>query len=142
MRRWHYFLLAGCLAVAAAVCLFLGITLMPNMQSYVGDNYQRYSGSGDSARYACSGSPSDVADDIAEEQNPAAQADDGKTTYLRYDDSIVTVGPDGTRPCSVRVESLGGGYSHGSYVFLGPGFYPGSPASGSSGSPGGPDGTK
>jgi len=142
MRRIHFFLLSGALTAAAAVCLYFGVTLLPNIGSYVGSNYQRYAGSGDTTRYACSGKPSDVADDLAEAQDPEAQATDGKTTYLRYDDNIVAVGPDGSRPCSIRVEGLGGGYNHGSYVFLGPGFYPGSPASGSSGSPGGPDGTK
>jgi hypothetical protein len=142
VSRRYLFLLSGGLAVAAAVCLYFGITLLPNIGSYVTDNYQRYAGSGDTSRYACSGSPSDVADDLAEAQDPEAQASDGKTSYLRYDDNIVAVGPDGNRPCSIRVESLDSGYGHGTYVFLGPGFYPGSPASGSSGSPGGPDGTK
>ena len=62
--------------------------------------------------------------------------------YLRYDDAIVTVGPDGPHPCSVRVEDLAAGYSHGAFIFLGPGFYPGSPARGSGGSTGGPGGAK
>lgn len=136
------FWISGGLAVAAVVCLYLGISALPNTRSYIEDNYQQYSGSGDTARYSCSGSPDDVADDIAEDQVPDAQAGDGKSTFLRYDDSIVTVGPDGNRPCSVRVESLDAGYSHGSFIYLGPGFTPGSPSSGSGGSPGGPDGTK
>ncbi len=142
LRRIHFFLLSGALAVAAAVCLYFGVTLLPNIRSYVTDNYRQYSSNGDTTRYACSGSPSSVADDLADAQDPDAQTSSGKTTYLRYDDSIVAVGPDGNRPCTIRVEGLGAGYNHGSYVFLGPGFYPGSPASGSSGSPGGPDGTK
>ena len=142
MKRIHFFLLSGALTVAAAVCLYFGVTLMPDIRSYVTDNYQQYSGSGDTTHYACSGSPASVADDLADAQDPDAQVTNGKTTYLRYDDNIVAVGPEGNRPCSIRVEGLGAGYNHGSYVFLGPGFYPGSPASGSSGSPGGPDGTK
>ena len=142
MRRIHFFLLSGGLAVAAAVCLYFGVTLLPNANSYITDNYQRYSSSGGTTRYACTGTPADVASDLADAQDPEAQATDGKTTYLRYDDNIVAVGPDGNRPCSIRVEGLDSGYNHGSYVFLGPGFYSGSPASGSSGSPGGPDGTK
>jgi hypothetical protein len=142
MSRVHLFVLSGGLVVAAAVCLYFGITLLPDIRSYVTDNYQQYSGSGDTARYACTGSPNDVADDLAEAQDPNAQASDGKTSYLRYDDNIVTVGPDGNHPCSIRIEGLAAGYNHGTYLFLGPGFYPGSPASGSSGSPGGPDGTK
>ncbi|MEQ0669918.1 DUF4247 domain-containing protein, partial [Mycobacterium tuberculosis] len=52
--------------------------------------------------------------------------------------NIVTVGPDGTYPCIIRVENLSAGYNHGAYVFLGPGFTPGSPSGGSGGSPGGP----
>jgi Domain of unknown function (DUF4247) len=142
VSRMVLFVISGLLAVAGATCLYFGVTLLPDVGSYVSSNYQRYAGTGDGARYACSGSPSSVADDLANAQDPDAQASDGKTTYLRYDDNIVTVGPDGNRPCSIRVEGLNGGYSHGTYVFLGPGFYPGSPASGSSGTPGGPDGTK
>ena len=142
VSRMVLFIISGVLAVAAATCLYFGVTLLPDVRSYVSSNYQQYAGTGDGARYACSGSPSSVASDLADAQDPDAQASDGKSTYLRYDDNIVTVGPDGTRPCSIRVEGLNGGYSHGTYVFLGPGFYPGSPASGSSGTPGGPDGTK
>ncbi len=64
------------------------------------------------------------------------------TEYLRYEDDIAVVGPDGNRPCTVRLEDVNEGYSHGSFIFLGPGFTPGSPSSGSGGSPGGPDGAK
>jgi hypothetical protein len=142
VSRMVLFIISGVLAVAAATCLYFGVTLLPDVRSYVSSNYQQYAGTGDGARYACSGSPSSVASDLADAQDPDAQASDGKSTYLRYDDNIVTVGPDGNRPCSIRVEGLNGGYSHGTYVFLGPGFYPGSPASGSSGTAGGPDGTK
>jgi len=142
VSRTVLFVISGLLAVAAATCLYFGVTLLPDVRSYVNSNYQRYAGTGDSARYACSGSPSAVASDLADAQEPDTQASNGATTYLRYDDNIVTVGPDGNRPCSIRVEGLNGGYSHGMYMFLGPGFYPGSPASGSSGTPGGPDGTK
>lgn len=142
MSRTLLFLTSAGLALSAAVCLFLAVTLMPNIRSYVGGHYQQYSGSGDTARYACSGSPDDVADDLAEQQAPAATADDNGTQYLRYDDSIVSVGPADNRPCSIRVEGLNAGYNHGSFIFLGPGFSPGSPSSGSGGSPGGPDGTK
>ena len=46
----------------------------------------------------------------------------GGTQYLRYDDAIVSVGADGTHPCSIRVEDLAAGYSHGSFIFLGPGL--------------------
>ncbi|MDF2583612.1 MAG: hypothetical protein K0R33_2255, partial [Mycobacterium sp.] len=55
---------------------------------------------------------------------------------------IVIVGPDGRYPCSVRVEDINSRYSGGGFIFLGPGFTPGSPAGGSGGSSGGPGGTK
>ena len=71
-----------------------------------------------------------------------ARASSAGSQYLRYDDAIVTVGPDGPHSCSVRVEDLAAGYSHGAFIFLGPGFYPGSPAHGSGGSTGGPGGAK
>ena len=61
MSRMYLFVLSGGLAVAAAVCLYFGITLLPNIGSYVTDNYHQYAGSGDTARYACTGSPNDVA---------------------------------------------------------------------------------
>jgi hypothetical protein len=54
----------------------------------------------------------------------------------------VIVGPDGNRPCSIRLEGLSAGYSHGAFLFLGPGFTPGSPSGGAGGSPGGPGGIK
>lgn len=75
-------------------------------------------------------------------QTPAARASHTDTEYLRYRNNIVTVGPDGTYPCIIRVENLSAGYNHGAYVFLGPGFTPGSPSGGSGGSPGGPGGSK
>lgn len=136
------FLISGVLAVGAAVCLYFGVTLLPNIRSYVGDTYQQYAGSGNEARYQCDGSPDDVADDLAAQQDPDAQADDKGVQYLRYDDDIVLVGPDGKRPCTIRVEGLGDGYNQGSFVFLGSGFFAGSPSGSAGGSPGGPDGAK
>jgi hypothetical protein len=137
------FFISGGLAVAAAVCLYFGVTLMPDIRSYVSGNYQQYAGTGNGARYTCTGSPSDVADNLADAQDPDAQAQHGTSQYLRYDDDIVVVGPDGSRPCAIRVESLNeGGYHQGSYIFLGPGFFAGSPSGSAGGSPGGPDGAK
>lgn len=66
------------------------------------------------------------------------RAADGDSQYLRYGDDIVIVGPDGDRPCSIRVEPLSAGYNHGSFIFLGPGFTPGSPCGGSGGTPADP----
>jgi hypothetical protein len=131
MTRNNLFWLAGGLAVAGFVMLFIGISLMGNnIRSYVASNYQEYSRDGDGARYACDGTPDRVAHEIAQAQPPEAE------------DDVVSVGPDGGRPCSIRVEDTDARYSSGGFIFLGPGFTPGSPAGGSGGGPGGPDGSK
>ncbi|SOX53377.1 DUF4247 domain-containing protein, partial [Mycobacterium ahvazicum] len=143
VSRKQLFRLAGGLAAASVVSLVIGIILLQkDITGYIASNYREYWRDANATRYLCSGSPDQVADALADYQEPAARADNDNNEYLRYSDHIVTVGPDGNHPCSIRVESLGAGYSHGSYVFLGPGFSPGSPSSGSGGSPGGPGGTK
>lgn len=143
MTRANLYWIAFGLAVGGFICLFWGISLMGNdVRSHVANKYQEYSRDGDGARYACDGSPAVVANEIAGLYEPEAKARDGNTDYLRYDDDIVSVGPDGSRPCSVRVEDIDARYSSGGFIFLGPGFTPGSPAGGSGGSPGGPDGNK
>lgn len=143
MSRNRLFVLAGALGAAAVVCLVFGIILLQkNIASYVAGHYHEYARDVNGTRYQCTGSPDQVADELADYAPPAARADDGKTEYLRYSNDIVIVGPDGDHPCSIRVEPLSAGYSHGSFIFLGPGFTPGSPSGGSGGSPGGPGGTK
>lgn len=143
MSRKQLFWLAGGLAAASVVSLVVGIILLQkDIAGYIASNYREYSRDANATRYLCSGSPDQVADALADYQEPEARADNDNNEYLRYSDNVVTVGPDGNHPCSIRVESLGAGYSHGSYVFLGPGFSPGSPSSGSGGSPGGPGGAK
>jgi hypothetical protein len=140
MRRGHLFLIAGLLAVAAVGCLIGSIVVGKDIGGYLGDNYT----SAGSNRYTCSGAPDDVADDIADDQPPEARTTDDKTNteYLRYDNQIVTVGKFGNQACSIHVETLNDGYNQGHYTYLGPGFYPGSPASSSGGDSGGPGGIK
>jgi hypothetical protein len=140
VTRGRLLLLAGVLAIAGVGCLIGSIMIGPSVASYLGDNYD----SAGSNRYDCSGPPDDIADDIAEDQPPEARTSDDKThtEYLRYDDNIVTVGKYGNQACSIHLESLNDGYNQGHYTYLGPGFYPGSPASSSGGSSGGPDGVK
>jgi Domain of unknown function (DUF4247) len=143
MSRNRLFWIAGGLAVAAVVSLVLGIALQQkDIGSYIASHYREYSRDANGTRYVCSGSPAQVADTLAGYQAPAARASNGDNQYLRYSKNIVTVGPDGNYPCSIRVESLSAGYSHGAFIFLGPGFTPGSPSGGAGGSPGGPGGTK
>ena len=143
MSRNRLFLIASGLALAATASLILGIVLLnKDITSYIASHYQQYARDANGTRYACTGSPDEVADTLADYQAPEARADNDKTEYLRYSNNIVTVGPEGSRPCSIRVENLSAGYSHGAFIFLGPGFTPGSPAGGAGGRPGGPGGVK
>ena len=138
MTRGKMLILAGVLAVASVICLAIGISTARTVQSYVKDHYQNVGNN----TYRCDGSPSDVADDLAEAHAPQARATDSGNYYLRYSDSIVIVGPGSGQSCAIRLESLNSGYNHGSYFFLGPGFSPGSPSHSSGGSSGGPGGVK
>lgn len=143
MSRNRLFVIAGVLGVAGVTCLIFGILLLQkNIASYVAGHYHEYARDVNGTRYQCSGSPDQVADTLADYAEPDARADNGKTEYLRYSNNIVIVGPDGGHPCSIHVEPLSAGYSHGAFIFLGPGFSPGSPSGGAGGTPGGPGGTK
>ena len=143
MSRNRLFVVAVVLALTSFTSLFFGISLQrKDIRSYIASHYREYSHDADGTRYLCEGSPAKVANTLAGYQSPAARASNAGSQYLRYDDAIVSVGPDGQHPCSIRVEGLGGGYSHGAFIFLGPGFYPGAPSSGTGGSSGGPGGTK
>jgi hypothetical protein len=143
MSRNRLFLLAVGLAVASIASLVGGISMQhKDIRSYIASHYHEYSRDAGGIRYLCTGSPTQVADTLTGYQSPAARANNSGTQYLRYNDAIVSVGVDGTHPCSIRVEDLAAGYSHGAFIFLGPGFYPGSPSGGAGGSTGGPGGTK
>ncbi len=143
MSRRALFVLAFGLATSSLLSLVFGVTLQhKNIRSYIASHYQEYSRDAGGTRYLCTGSPVQTANALTGYQSPAARASNSGTEYLRYDDAIVSVGADGTHPCSIRLEDLAAGYSHGSFIFLGPGFYPGSPSRGSGGSTGGPGGTK
>jgi len=143
MSRNRLFVVAVVLALTSFTSLFFGISLQrKDIRSYIASHYREYSHDADGTRYLCEGSPAQVANSLAGYQSPAARASNAGSQYLRYDDAIVSVGPAGQHPCSIRVEGLGGGYSHGAFIFLGPGFYPGAPSSGTGGSSGGPGGTK
>jgi Domain of unknown function (DUF4247) len=143
MTRNRLFVMALVLVIASFTSLAFGILMQhKDIRSYLAAHYREYSRDANGTRYACDGSPAQVADSLAGYQSPAARASSAGTQYLRYDDAIVSVGQDGAHPCSVRVEDLAAGYSHGAFMFLGPGFYPGAPSSGAGGGSGGPGGTK
>ena len=134
MSRGQLFLVAGGLAATAVLCLVWAASMTPDIRSYVADEYQEYG----SDRYACDGTPQQVADELSEYSEPEAWASDRVSEYLRYDDDVAIIGPEGSRPCTVRMEGVDEGYSGGAFIFLGPGFTPGSPAGGAGGSGGGP----
>ncbi|EHI10727.1 hypothetical protein KEK_21355 [Mycolicibacterium thermoresistibile ATCC 19527] len=138
------YLLSGALAIAGLVCLMLGISLKSkDIRTHIAENYAAYSHGAEVTKYRCTDSPASVAARLVDYQRPEAQASDRGSEYLRYDDDIVIVGPDGNRPCAIQVEDVRGSrYSGGAFIFLGPGFYPGAPSGGSGGSPGGPGGGK
>jgi uncharacterized protein DUF4247 len=143
MSRNRLFVISGALAVAAVVSLVFGIILQQkDIGPYIASHYHEYSRDVNGTRYQCTGSPEQVADALADYQAPEARVANGNSEYLRYSNNIVIVGPDGNYPCSIRVEPLSAGYSHGAFLFLGPGFFPGSPSGGAGGTPGGPGGTK
>jgi hypothetical protein len=131
------------LTIASFGSLIGGVALLhKDIRAYVADHYREYAHDASGTRYICDGSPTKVADTLAGYQSPAARASSAGTQFMRYNDAIVSVGPDGPHPCSIRVEDLSAGYSHGAFIFLGPGFFPGAPSGGTGGSPGGPGGTK
>ena len=143
MSRNRLFVIALVLAIASFSSLMFGISLQSkDIRPYIASHYREYSRDANGTRYLCEGSPATVANTLAGYQSPAARAQSAGTQYLRYNDAIVSVGADGQHPCSVRVEDLAAGYSHGAFIFLVHGFYPGSPSSGAGGSSGGPGGTK
>jgi hypothetical protein len=142
VTRGGLFTLAAILGGGALLCLIVGVSMLPNLKSHVAERYSHYATTSDGDRYECSGSAEAVADELADVAEPEARASDRGREYLRYDDDVVTVGPDGSRPCTIHIEDVRGGYNGGAYVFLGPGFTPGSPAGGSGGSSGGPGGNK
>jgi hypothetical protein len=120
--------------------LLTGCSGSSDIRRFLDDTYQRESSQGDSATYS-SGDPvgTTVARIVARKQ-PAARQADGGSEYLRYDDDIVIVSaaPGGS---TIRIEDLDDGYRGGAFIFLGPGFNPGSPAGGLGGG-GGPGGVK
>ena len=142
MRRGVLLLISGALVAAAGASLFFGYKFLNrNIESYIGSHYHQYSRDANGTRYACNGSPAEVANTLANYDDPAARAANGNNEYLRYNNMVI-VGRDGDHPCSIHVEPLSAGYSHGAYRHLGPGFTPGSPSGGSGGTAGGPHGAK
>lgn len=100
------------------------------VRDHIDDTYEHRGTSGDIDTYYSPDPVGTTVSRIVAEDVPAARRADGGNEYLRYDDDIVIVGaaPDGGS--TITVEDLDGRYSGGGFVFLGPGFTPGSPAAG------------
>lgn len=127
-------------AVAGVLLLLVGCSGSSDIRRFLDGTYQRVSAQGDSATYSSSDPVGTTVSRLVSHAQPAARQADGGSEYLRYDDDIVIVSaaPGGS---SIRVEDLDDGYRGGAFIFLGPGFTPGSPAGGSGGG-GGPGGVK
>ncbi|SOD97807.1 DUF4247 domain-containing protein [Blastococcus haudaquaticus] len=104
-------------------------------RGFIRDTYEQQSSDGDTATYSSPDPVGTTTETIVDAVDPVERQADGGNEYLRYDDDIVIVSP-ATSGSSVRVEDLDGRYRSGAFIFLGPGFRPGSPAGG--GGDGGP----
>lgn len=122
MRRW----LVGTLACTVLFVAGCG----SSVGNYIDDNYEDRGKRGDIATYHSPDPVGTTVSDIVAAQPPAARSADGGREYLRYNDDIVIVGAAPEGGSTVTVEDIDGRFSGGAFIFLGPGFRPGSPASG------------
>lgn len=114
------------LAVLLAM-LLAGCGIGGDVRDFVDDTYTLQDRFDDTAVYTSPDPVGTTTATIANAVEPAARAADGGSEYLRYDDDIVIVSAAATGS-SVRVEDIDSRYRSGFFVFLGPGFNPGSPA--------------
>ncbi|MFX1759412.1 lipoprotein [Rhodococcus gordoniae] len=99
-------------------------------RDHIADTYDYRGTSGDIDTYHSPDPVGTTVSRIIAEDEPAARKADGGNEYLRYDDDIVTVGAAPEGGSTITVEDIDGRFSSGGFVFLGPGFTPGSPAAG------------
>ena len=127
-------------ALVGMLVLLTGCSGSSDIRRFLDDTYQRESSQGDSATYSSDDPVGTTVARIVAHEEPAARQADGGSEYLRYDDDIVIVSA-AAGGSTIRIEDLDDGYRGGAFIFLGPGFTPGSPAGGSGGG-GGPGGVK
>ncbi|ORL34939.1 hypothetical protein A5N78_01655 [Prescottella equi] len=101
-----------------------------NVRDHLADRFEHRGSQGDITNYWSPDPVGPTVTRIVDEDEPAARKADGGNEYLRYNDDIVTVGPAAGGGSNISVEDLDGRYRGGHFVYLGPGFTPGSPAAG------------
>jgi hypothetical protein len=111
------------------------------VRDYLRDAYGDPTRAGDSETFRADVPVGTATERIVDRVDPAARQADGGNEYLRYDEDIVIVSPAAGGGSTIRVEDLDDGFRGGAFVFLGPGFRPGSPARGTGGSFGGGPGS-
>ncbi|MFD6893186.1 DUF4247 domain-containing protein [Rhodococcus sp. NPDC060086] len=112
------------------VALLITAACGSQARDHIVDTYEHRGTSGDIDTYYSPDPVGTTVSRIVAADQPAARQADGGREYLRYDDDIVTVGAAPEGGSTITVEDLDGRYSSGGFVFLGPGFTPGSPAAG------------
>ena len=106
MSRNRLFLIAGCVGGWRAIAsLIFGIMLLhKDIASYIASTITSTRATRTDA-LRLHRITREVADTLADYQEPEARAANGNNEYLRYSNNIVIVGPDGKYPCSIRVET-------------------------------------
>ena len=127
-------------ALAGVLLLLAACSGSSDIRRFLDQTYDRQSVQGDSATYSSRDPVGTTVSRIVARRQPAARQADGGSEYLRYDDDIVIVSA-AAGGSTIRIEDLDDGYRGGAFIFLGPGFTPGSPAGGSGGG-GGPGDVK
>lgn len=119
-------------AALAGILLLAGCGGATDIRRYLADTFEARDDRGETRIYASDDPVGTTVSRIVQAERPGARQADGGSEYLRYDRDIVIVSaaPGGS---TIRVEDLDDRYRSGAFIFLGPGFTPGSPAGGSSG---------
>lgn len=113
-----------------------------SVEGTIDDRYERTGGPAGATTWSCGDDdPIKVGRELRERLRPQAYQEHEGAAYLRTSRRIVIVerGADG---CRITAETHDRRYSHGGFIFLGPGFGPSSPAGGSGGNSGSWGGAK
>ncbi|WPF65375.1 MULTISPECIES: DUF4247 domain-containing protein [unclassified Corynebacterium] len=132
MKPFHYYVAAVCCALLAVILL-----VVRSSDTAVGDAVPQHFERAQGNTFYCHDDPNAVADEIERHAGSArSRATDEATgaVYLRYKNNVVEITGSG-EDCRINVEDLGR-MNSGAFVYLGPGFSPGSPSNSSGGSSG------